>query len=89
MFHAYEEGLTGAQAVWANRKYHGHHTLPSDMIKEVKASVALDNVLYILYTPSHTLILYTDPIFFFHFEAQLLKCLHNVYVIQTLGFKLI
>ncbi|KAH8979874.1 hypothetical protein EDB92DRAFT_1806151, partial [Lactarius akahatsu] len=39
--HAYGEGLTGAQAVWANRKYHGHRTLPPDMIKEIKASVAL------------------------------------------------
>ncbi|KAH8993202.1 hypothetical protein EDB92DRAFT_1796673, partial [Lactarius akahatsu] len=37
--HAYGEGLTGAQAVWANKKYHGHHTLPPDMIKEVRASI--------------------------------------------------
>jgi hypothetical protein len=25
--HAYGEGLTGAQAAWANRKYHSHRTL--------------------------------------------------------------
>ncbi|KAH8979999.1 hypothetical protein EDB92DRAFT_1806021, partial [Lactarius akahatsu] len=37
--HAYGEGLTGAQAVWANKKYHGHCTLPPDMIKEVRASI--------------------------------------------------
>ena len=37
--HAYEEGLTGAQAVWANKRYHSHRTLLSDMIREVKISV--------------------------------------------------
>ncbi|KAI9452194.1 hypothetical protein BJY52DRAFT_1124587, partial [Lactarius psammicola] len=36
---AYAEGLTGVQAVWANKKYHGHHTLPLEMIAEVKRSV--------------------------------------------------
>ncbi len=30
-----------AQAVWANKKYHGYHTLPLDMIKEVRAFVLL------------------------------------------------
>jgi hypothetical protein len=25
---AYDKGLSGAQAAWANKKYHGHHTLP-------------------------------------------------------------
>jgi len=29
---AYRKGLTGAQAVWVNQKYHGHRTLPSEAI---------------------------------------------------------
>ncbi|KAF8270302.1 hypothetical protein EI94DRAFT_1571811 [Lactarius quietus] len=37
--HAYGEGLTGAQAAWANRKYHSHRTLPPDMIREIKDSI--------------------------------------------------
>jgi hypothetical protein len=39
--HAYGEGLTGAQAAWANRKYHSHRTLPPDMIrhKEFHSSI--------------------------------------------------
>ena len=37
--HAYGEGLTGAQAAWANKKYHGHCTLPPDMIREIKDSI--------------------------------------------------
>jgi hypothetical protein len=31
---AYRNGLDGAQAAWANRKYHGHRTLPSTHIQE-------------------------------------------------------
>ena len=27
----YRKGLTGAEAAWANRKYHGHRTLPPDI----------------------------------------------------------
>jgi hypothetical protein len=37
--HAYGEGLTGAQAAWANRKYHSHRTLLPDMIREIKDSL--------------------------------------------------
>ena len=37
---AYRAGLTGSQAMWANQKYHGHRTLPPDIIAEVKRSVA-------------------------------------------------
>ena len=37
--HAYGEGLTGPQAAWANKKYHGHRTLPPDMIREIKDSI--------------------------------------------------
>jgi hypothetical protein len=37
--HAYGEGLTGAQAAWANRKYHGHRTLPPELIMSVKSSI--------------------------------------------------
>jgi hypothetical protein len=29
-------GLSGAEAAWANKKYHGHHTLPSIMHAEVR-----------------------------------------------------
>ena len=39
--HAYGEGLTGAHAAWANKRYHSHCTLPSDMIREVKNSILL------------------------------------------------
>ncbi|PCH37076.1 hypothetical protein WOLCODRAFT_83588 [Wolfiporia cocos MD-104 SS10] len=30
------QGLSSAEAVWANRKYHGHHTLPSDVVTQLK-----------------------------------------------------
>ena len=33
---AYGQGLTGPEAAWANRKYHGHHTLPPDMALKLK-----------------------------------------------------
>lgn len=36
---AYQQGLTGEEAVWANRKYHGHRMLPPNILAEVKASV--------------------------------------------------
>ena len=36
---AYAEGLSGAQAGWANKKYHGHRTLPPEMVAEIKKSV--------------------------------------------------
>jgi hypothetical protein len=36
---AYREGLSGAQAAWANKKYHGHRILPPDMVALVKATV--------------------------------------------------
>ncbi|THV03691.1 hypothetical protein K435DRAFT_650814 [Dendrothele bispora CBS 962.96] len=36
--HAYSEGLTGAQAAWANRSYHGHRTLPPEMIHAALAA---------------------------------------------------
>jgi hypothetical protein len=38
---AYHAGLSGSQAVWANRKYHSHRTLPPEIIAEVKRSVVL------------------------------------------------
>ncbi|KAL1669056.1 hypothetical protein GGF50DRAFT_44924 [Schizophyllum commune] len=38
--HAYSEGLTGAQAAWANRRYHGHRSLPPHVLAKVKASIA-------------------------------------------------
>ncbi|KAF5337676.1 hypothetical protein D9758_013007 [Tetrapyrgos nigripes] len=37
--HAYAEGLTGAQAAWANRRYHGHRTLPPEMLRAAREAV--------------------------------------------------
>lgn len=34
---AYGQGLSGPEAAWANRKYHGHRTLPPDMALKLKA----------------------------------------------------
>ena len=28
----------GPEAAWANKKYHGHHTLPPDMVTSLKKS---------------------------------------------------
>jgi hypothetical protein len=36
---AYGEGLSGAQAGWANRKYHSHRTLPPEMVADIKKSI--------------------------------------------------
>ena len=33
---AYRQGLSGAQAIWANQRYHGHRVLPPDMVSFVK-----------------------------------------------------
>lgn len=30
--HAYAAGLTGKQAAWAAKRYHGHRALPPDII---------------------------------------------------------
>ncbi len=32
---AYRQGLTGEQAAWANRKYHGHRVLPKTILAEL------------------------------------------------------
>lgn len=37
--HAYAEGLTGAQAAWANRKYHGHRVLPPEMLSKAREAL--------------------------------------------------
>ena len=36
---AYGQGLSGAQAVWANRRYHGHRTLPPELVAQVRQSI--------------------------------------------------
>ena len=36
---AYRQGLSGAQAAWANKKYHGHRVLPPDMVALVKETI--------------------------------------------------
>jgi hypothetical protein len=33
---AYGQDLTGPEAAWANRKYHGHRTLPPEMASKLK-----------------------------------------------------
>ena len=33
---AYSQGLSGGEAVWTNRKYHGHQTPPPSMVAKVK-----------------------------------------------------
>ena len=33
---AYDQSLSGPEAAWANRKYHGHRTLPPDMATKLK-----------------------------------------------------
>ncbi|KAI9446711.1 hypothetical protein H4582DRAFT_1804652, partial [Lactarius indigo] len=38
---AYREGLSGAQAAWANKKYHSHHTLLPQCILEARTTVDL------------------------------------------------
>jgi hypothetical protein len=32
---AYTQGLSGAEAVWVNRKYHGHRVLPPHILAEL------------------------------------------------------
>jgi len=32
----YSQGLSGAEAVWANKKYHSHRTLPPHLIAQIK-----------------------------------------------------
>ena len=36
---AYREGLSGAQASWANKRYHSHHTIPLQCILKARDSV--------------------------------------------------
>jgi hypothetical protein len=38
---AYRKGLNGAQASWANKKYHGHRTLPLAIMSEIPADYKL------------------------------------------------
>jgi len=38
--HAYRLGINGAQAIWANKKYHGHRVLPVGLMKELEVSNA-------------------------------------------------
>ena len=37
----YAKGLTGADAVWASRKYQGHRALPPNILDEVKKSISV------------------------------------------------
>jgi len=37
----YGDGLTGAQVSWANRQYHSHHTLPLEMVAQIKQSIVI------------------------------------------------
>ena len=38
---AYSQGLSGGEAAWANRKYHGHRTLPPSMVAKVKKALQI------------------------------------------------
>ena len=38
---AYRKGLDGVQASWANKKYHGHHTLPADIMKKLPLNLRM------------------------------------------------
>lgn len=35
----YRQGLLGLQAAWANEKYHSHHTLPAELVSEIKEKI--------------------------------------------------
>jgi hypothetical protein len=35
---AYHKGFDGLQAVWANRKYHGHWVLPNNIMETLEAA---------------------------------------------------
>ena len=35
---AYRKGLNGPQAVWANRKYHGHRMLPNNIMENLEVA---------------------------------------------------
>ena len=35
---AYAQGLSGPEVAWANRKYHGHRTLPPAIAADLKDS---------------------------------------------------
>ena len=36
---AYGQGLFDAQAIWANQRYHRHHTLPPELVAQVRQSI--------------------------------------------------
>ena len=36
---AYQEGLSGSQATWVNKRYHGHQSLPPEMVAAIKNSI--------------------------------------------------
>ncbi|KIJ50612.1 hypothetical protein M422DRAFT_159206 [Sphaerobolus stellatus SS14] len=40
---AYSQGLNGAEAVWANKKFHSHRTLPPWMIEKAKEHMQDNN----------------------------------------------
>ena len=76
--HAYGEGLTGAQAAWANKRYHSHCTLTPDMIREVKNSIL----------PWGNFFPFVSPINFvvkFHSEPRFVGLCNQVHNL-TLGF---
>ncbi|KIJ50097.1 hypothetical protein M422DRAFT_245900 [Sphaerobolus stellatus SS14] len=41
---AYSQGLNGAEAVWANKKYHSHRTLPPWMVEEAKKHLGKEEI---------------------------------------------
>ncbi|KAF8813518.1 hypothetical protein BYT27DRAFT_7131655, partial [Phlegmacium glaucopus] len=35
---SYAQGLSGPEASWASKEYHGHRTLPAEIVAELKES---------------------------------------------------
>ncbi|KAJ7156618.1 hypothetical protein C8R46DRAFT_909829 [Mycena filopes] len=42
---AYDQGLSGSEAAWANKKYHGHRTLPPVMAAMARAACVNDTTV--------------------------------------------
>ena len=59
---AYSKGLTGPDAIWANRKYRGHRTLPPNILSEIKKANSTSKVIYTSYNTPTTVLIYNLPV---------------------------
>ncbi|TFK39103.1 hypothetical protein BDQ12DRAFT_604225, partial [Crucibulum laeve] len=41
---AYDIRLSGAEAAWANKRYHGHRTIPPPMLVHVQREIATSGI---------------------------------------------